>query len=523
MGCVPPSQRHAIFALLVFSLGVAAAYAKPQPGDVFKEFWWDSSKVRCSETYDWCGIYTIRVGGAMDYGGHNLPVTVDDLDGAVKAEIEIPKLKSHGGVLEYQLNDNGTWVEVPTPGTAAGYEHMVYPVLPLSLSDIKEGVNHVKFRNTGTGGWPQIFVYGLMIRVYYEATKSHPAATLAAPAAGSTVGVAPEFSLNITEGAETVDRAEYIGLYEDYNWEGDGAYRQWHYHWFYSVGIMHHVATGTDGPAFAATWDNLWLPDQPEPMTFCARVVAKDGTIYMTPAVDNVTLSRSYHVEMCKPSNVPHFWVTRSGQKGCDFDVQSSVGLDQADSARVYVATWGPGYQKEKILINGKEVSFFGHGPSYAYITWDPGFYHPVSFDIVHDFSVPATNALKTGKNRLEITRGSGHGIEVLWPGPAVLIRYQFDPSTVGTRETGKPSQSLGRSLAPVAAISDDGILRVRFATRDDYRLSMWSTDGRRVLTEETGNTARYSVPVGHLAPGAYLLRTDRQDGASSTTWIRRQ
>ena len=46
---------------------------------------------------------------------------------------------------------------------------------------------------------------------------------------------------------EKIKQVDYVGLYEDVNFEGNGVYRQWHYHFFHGR-IMHHMGSTTDEP-----------------------------------------------------------------------------------------------------------------------------------------------------------------------------------------------------------------------------------------------------------------------------------
>jgi len=44
-----------------------------------------------------------------------------------------------------------------------------------------------------------------------------------------------------------VNNIDVIGLYEDFNWEGDGRYRQWHYRYHYGR-MQSHIGTATASP-----------------------------------------------------------------------------------------------------------------------------------------------------------------------------------------------------------------------------------------------------------------------------------
>jgi len=205
---------------------------------------------------------------------------------------------------------------------------------------------------------------------------------------------------------------DFLGLYGGVNWEGDGAYRQWHYHYFQGR-LTNHLGAVT-APPWRITWDTSWVPDQPEPMQLAARVTDDTGLTYLTEAVGGLTLARpGLSVELCKPFDVPKKWVTRSGEHAEKFRVAGDPG--KATAAHLVWSSWSPGYMNG-LFINDRKV-FDREGPRYAC------YWHRVP---LADLSVlkAGENVLKTGltpKHNGKMV----HGMEVNWPGIMVLIQYE--------------------------------------------------------------------------------------------------
>ena len=195
---------------------------------------------------------------------------------------------------------------------------------------------------------------------------------------------------------------DFIGHYEDVNYEGDGLYTQWHYHFFHGK-LLHHLGTAQEAP-YRVTWDTSWVPDQKQPMAIAARIVGGNGMIYMTEAVTDLSLDRAgLHVELCKPYDIPKKWATRSGEKQEHFVVTGD--LSKAVAAQLVWSSWSPGYMRG-VSINGTQV-FDTEGPKYAY------YFHRVP---VSDLSVfkPGVNTLTTGKTPVDRRAdGSRHGSEL--------------------------------------------------------------------------------------------------------------
>ena len=412
-----------IFTLLYCqSLG-----AQPAPGDLFREYRWFYEKGDAGQA--------IRVGGKQgqshpdrgsEHGYINAPMQLPhdlDLAEAVKAEIVVEKILCHDGTtgLAIQIN-NSDWYYFPEashiPAPQAKYQHHTYPVVRVPLSLFKSGSNNsfrLRVDPQHPWRWPQNLINGVHIRIYYD-PKSKPHSTgaitsITSPQSGNALGDAVKLSVEYNSTNSPIKQVDYVGLYEDVNYEGDGIYRQWHYHYFHSK-LMNHIGSAIQAP-FEIIWNTLWVPDQKEPLQIAARITDQTDLTYQTMAITNLSLKRSTgSVELCKPYDIPQKWVTRSGEKTESFDVLGD--LSGAVAAQLVWSSWSPGYMNG-ILINGAKV-FDKEGPRYQ------TYYHRVTLTDLSMFH-SGRNVLTTGKTP-KYNGKMVHGMEVNWPGIMVLIQY---------------------------------------------------------------------------------------------------
>ena len=414
-------KRIVMFVVLV-SMAVDG-WAQPGPGDVFREYKWRPE----SRWQRVTGPETTEPRARENLPNSVNKILIDDLDGATKVEAYLEMLLCHGGTVNKRMRVNANrWIRIPEspfiPGEAGQgppdteYQFLRYPSVQIPLEHMSEGNNIFELTCSGGtalgGWWPQWILYGVTFRVYYDDSKPHPTGEITKPTAGSAIGDHPIIAAAAT-GANSIKRVDFIGLYEDFNWEGDGNYRQWHYRYFYTD-MKNHVGTAT-AAGFRVAWDDAWIPTQDQPIKLMARIVDDAGMCYMTPAVGDVKLRRGHTVRMYKPYDVPRRWSTRAGKTHkCKINVKDD--LDKAVAAKIIMSTWN-GVGADAIGINDKKV------------VTRVGQDHDLSYD---EFEVPLS-LIRPGVNTL-YTRSSTthHGIEVQWPGMVLLIKYD-EPEQVSS------------------------------------------------------------------------------------------
>jgi len=394
------------------------AKAQPKPGDVFREYPMATGMLRIGERWEWGGSNSGRnVALASKKAAPSWRV---DLEGAVRAEVQVSFDQCHGGTtgLRIAFNDRD-YIPLPIPEAIpkpqAKYMFWIYPTVEVPLTDLKQGENVFKMRVAadpkpkGKGGWMQNLVYAVVLRVYYKPSKPHATGTVTAPGKGGTIGRSATLSAE-TKGA--VRQVDFVGFYEDCDYEGNGTCRQWHYTFDSGGRIADHLGTVEKSP-YSVTWDTTWVPDQPEAMKLAARIVDETGMIYMTAAVEDVKLVRpGYSVELCKPFDIPAGWVTRSGAKSASFNVQGDLTNATAAIAkcRVWKYEGNCGWS-----VNGRNVGALRTGSGVV---------------TTHDLPV---KLLRAGKNSVSTSRYGHHGVEICFPGIVPLIRYET------AADTGEP------------------------------------------------------------------------------------
>jgi hypothetical protein len=386
------------------------ASAQPKAGDVFREYPMATGMLRIGERWEWGGKNSGR-NITLAAKNRAAPWAVDLTD-AVRAEVQVSFDQCHGRTtgLRIAFNDND-YIPLPIPEAIpkpqANYMFWIYPTVEVPLKHLTAGRNVFKMRvkadprPKGKGGWMQNLVYAVVLRVFYEPSKPHATGTVTSPKAGAAVGRSATLTAE-TRGA--VERVDFLGFYEDHDYEGNGIYRQWHYTYDLAAGIANHLGTAAKAP-YSVVWDTTWVPDQPGPMKFAARIVDEKGMIYMTPAVEGVKLVRPGHsVELCKPFDVPAGWVTRKGGKSASFNVTGD--LAKATGAIVKCRVWK--YEGNCAWsVNGKKVGALRTSKGAVTVNELP------------------VKLLRAGKNTAATSRYGHHGVEICFPGIVPLIRYE--------------------------------------------------------------------------------------------------
>jgi hypothetical protein len=205
-------------------------------------------------------------------------------------------------------------------------------------------------------------------------------------------------------------RVEFIGEYEDFDWDGDGVWREWQYQTRYGV-LHHHIGTAT-APPWRVAWDASRLPDQVQPIRVRARITDATGLTYLTPPLEDLRLERARRrVRMFTSQDVPDRFSARAGGSAkCNIDVRD---LDNARAAWLIVSTWSASTDDESIhelRLNGERLANrFGQFHNYSYDRL------PVPLD-----------RLRRGSNEIAVfSEFTGHGLEVNWPGPALVVEYE--------------------------------------------------------------------------------------------------
>jgi hypothetical protein len=421
LGWSGAKRAHASRGVMVLGLLIlaAAVRADPKPGDIFREYQWRDPSGR------WQRITSPDA--TMDGAKQFLPnavnrIELSDLEGATRVEVQLELLQSHAGTAGQSVRVNGgDWIALPAsrhipgdagakPGGAELWLTMRHPAVDVPLAAFKQGGNTFEFTcrpGTGLGArWPQSIVYGVIFRVYYGAEKPAPRGRVV-----TATGVPGRFA-NLELRAEaqagagrTIRRVDFLAHYRGYDWRGDGVQEHWHYHTHYGE-LRRHAGSALLAP-WKASWDVRNVPAQDTPVKVAARIEDDTGLSRISDPVALENFRGMAHTRLFAAKEVPPQWQTRAGRRNsCKITLPANIS--DAVEAKLILATW-----------NGEQCDALGFNDTL--LQKNIGFNHDLSYDEV---TVPVS-ALRAGENEFHTRSATQHhGIEVLWPGAVLMVRF---------------------------------------------------------------------------------------------------
>jgi uncharacterized repeat protein (TIGR03806 family) len=339
------------------------------------------------------------------------------------AELYCELWGGHPGTEGHRVTINGrTTYKFAVPGKE-DCTHL-YPTIPLKLTDLVNGYNALQFAcDTGTTFWGHFIVDNACLRAELRAddaalSKFGLNLFTAAVDVSTDRQDAEKYKLALRVGqaeAERIAAVHFQGYYDGYDENGDGRSRDWH-------GFTKRrrptamIATTKTAP-FAATWDVSMLPAQ-SGLKVRALVEFNDlpNLLYETDAVAAPDIPKDGRgaVSILHAADLPHpFWSRANKKQSCTIDVPLDPA--QIDRALLHVVVWdgGAGGVRENFTLNGKPlpVAEMGrHDVLYRRLRLEP-------------------SLVRRGKNTIELLSDTDHhGIEVLLPGPAIVLRIKHNP-----------------------------------------------------------------------------------------------
>ncbi len=447
-------QRAALVMFVLFALPAAVLsqyLLSPQPGDIYKEF----STVMGGD--DWRVTDPDIDLGVYPQAGDFLPnptigLSVDDLAGAIRAEAVINLWGGHVGTTGKKIRFNGnSWIDIPEfgsgngiPDGADGFNYITQSdmVIPIPVGHLVSGENSFQGTNEGQSGpygfgWGQFGWYSIILRVYYDGSKSHSTGTISSPSNGSTFGENPSVSASVSGGT---DRVDFLAYYDGYDTDGDGVWQEYHHDYCPPVGgesdptLKNHVGTATGG-SWQVTWNTQYVPDQAAgSIKLLARIRNGNGVWYVSPEVTGLTLQRSgSYVRLYKPEDTPERAWARGdiGEITTHYTIPGGDDVSTATEVVGFIRTWNG-------IDGAREPSDYNYRKFNDWTDGEYGGNHAYSFDI-RDFP---TSELRSGTNGITFFSSNilHHGIEILWPGPGLIVRYGGSASNVKPSITSHPS-----------------------------------------------------------------------------------
>ncbi len=413
------------FSISVFILGLFVfqsthLIAEPRPRDVFREYHITGGGSNGEKDAEWADefVFISHHTGERSTKGNRSFEDID-LKHAIKAEFVASYWGGHIGSSKRRVVFNEyPGVELPliknTPSMPECYfSQQCQAACEIPLDFLKQGKNEFRLEVDNqicySFNWGWFWTNQVVLRVYYNASKvEHPYGKIIEPLSNSTITGFSKFDCKIERG--NLEKVEYVGKYKDYSWGGSGEYNTWHgIFYMKDTNLQKHIGTAS-GLFPHLYWDNRWIPDQ-ENMKIAVRLIDRSGMIYMTEAIENVTLAHQDRVmKMYTATHVPENFATQTDSAMCTIHIAGD--LSKAFIAKLVISTFSGGPVDREVYINDIPIVKGG---------W--GLWHRLAFCEAY---IPI-KVLKQGDNEFKIKANypGEHAFEVNWPGPAIFIEFE--------------------------------------------------------------------------------------------------
>jgi hypothetical protein len=415
-----------ILLLCIVLLGYQNSFAQ---GVFFREYWAEfdagisNSKGRMLRVND-AGLSLHEVYGKRPEAlsnGFTLINVPEDLFGLEAAELYLEVWGGHPGTANKRVIVNGKQT-YPLSDYGTEEKNCTYsnPSIPLKVEHLVNGHNAFQFAcDRGESFWGHFIIDQAAVRCYLK--PDHPGlkkdnlqdfeAHVKLQPQTSTLSDRVNISLSYPERyEESIMSVEYFGRYEGFDDNGDRLDNDWH-GYTHNRKYVNHIGQATS-PPFALTWDMSIIPSQSGPIAIKALVHLKGGFHYFTEILDGLVFPAGRNrVELYKCDVLPKpFWSRASNLQTATINLPRDPA--NANSARLMVRVWdgGEGTVKEHFKINGHPYSITSGKAIHDLV------FTNIEVDVKH---------LKAGANTLTLLSDTEHhGIEVLLPGPCLVLRY---------------------------------------------------------------------------------------------------
>jgi hypothetical protein len=291
-----------------------------------------------------------------------------DLVEAKRAELSVEYWGGHIGTggQRFRVN-NHDWIDLPQPIGTPAEPQRFYRVLhgnnsvPIPLEQLQNGENVFQF----TAGrqvayfndWGFYWIYDFTVRIYYDAAKKpHPIGEVTSPTERGRFGDAIRLEALVND--SDVSRVDFIGEYEDFDWDGDGVWREWQYATHHGV-LDHHLGTINNAP-WRCKHDARWIPDQSQAIRVRALITDAQGVTYATTPIELTQARSGRGVRMIKSAEVPERWASRAGKESAKGTlVLNKSDLENATFARLAISTWSGDVEDtsvHELRLNGERL-----------------------------------------------------------------------------------------------------------------------------------------------------------------------
>ncbi|MFC1607248.1 FG-GAP repeat domain-containing protein [Candidatus Latescibacterota bacterium] len=306
-------------------------------------------------------------------------------------------------------------------GTEKKHCTYYYPTIQLPVGHLVKGINAFQFTcDKGTSFWGHFIIDNAALRCFMK--QDHPDITGAGLDGFNAEPFVADRDNLISDKAHIglkypkrlegiIQSVDYYGRYSGFDDDGDGLDDDWHGFTFKREPVNHIGVSSI--PPFAVDWDTSMIPGQDEDMAVMAVVNLKDGLKYRTAVLDGLNFPDSRpEVKMyyCESSPVP-FWSRASRANNAVIRLPDTI--NKLDKAVLMTKVWdgGEGDVSDPFTLNGNPYTIISGTANHNVV------YTKVAVDIGH---------LKGGVNAVRLLSDTDHhGIEMLKPGPCLVLRYR--------------------------------------------------------------------------------------------------
>ena len=162
--------------------------------------------------------------------------------------------------------------------------------------------------------------------------------------------------------------------------------------------------------------------------------------IYVTPAARGLKASPTAEVRVILSKDMPEpFWSRAGRKKTCTLDLDAEPATIERAELRVLIWDGGAGTVKDYFTLNGRPLPVARSG----------------KHDVIYSGLDLDPKLLHKGANRIDVVSDTEHhGLEVLMPGPALIVRTGTTSRSPSALATSPPPQCRTMSISPCAATS---------------------------------------------------------------------
>ena len=414
---------------MVFLVLLIFSYKTVNAGEFYREYWaeWDETITNCRGRLR---VNDTELSLHKTFGKRNeakanglMLVSInEDLFNIETSQLYLEMWGGHPGTSNKRFLPNGKqFYSVPEVGTAAGHCTYSYPVIPVKVHHLVTGVNAFQFAcDRGDSFWGHFIIDNAAVRCFLK--DDHPdlarndlkefSSSVKLSSPGNVLDDIAEISISYPKKLEqSIVSVDYFGQYLGFDDDGDGQDNDWH-GFTQKKQYKNNIGLASK-PPFTVKWDTTMVPSQPGPMAICAVLKLKGGFRYVTDALEGLTFPVDRNrVVMYKCTSMPApFWSRDSKENKAVINLPEDIST--IGNAQFMIKIWdgGEGKVKEPFKINGHPYP----------ITSQKAIH-----DVVFTIAEVDPEHLKPSKNQITLLSDTEHhGIEVLLPGPVLIVRYK--------------------------------------------------------------------------------------------------